>query len=59
MERVRNLFYPKTNVAAVPDEETTLLLPTHTEHHTLNPRLISDIILVRPPLPNVADRAGS
>ena len=56
MELVRNLFYPKTNRTPTPDEETTSLLSTHAEHHTLNPRLISDIILVCHPHSKLSNR---
>ena len=47
MQSVRNLFNTNPNKTSLPDEESSPLLSSHTEHHTLNPRLISDIILVR------------
>lgn len=47
---IRNLFNSKSKMAVVDEEnvsERDSLLSTHTEHHMANPRVVSDIILVR------------
>ena len=51
---IRNLFNRKSNMTVVDEEnvsERDSLLSTHTEHHMANPRVVSDIILVRSPRP--------
>jgi hypothetical protein len=42
---VRNLLN-KSKMADEEASETTSLLASHTEHHMLHPRFVSDIILV-------------
>ena len=50
---VRNLFHPHHKRALSTNEDTRLLPPSsgteeHVEHHAINPRIISDVILVLP-----------
>lgn len=64
---VRNLFHPHHKRALSTSEESHLLPASpgteeHIEHHAINPRVISDVILVFPPLTPLqscrTDRSG-